>query len=339
METGYLSYFYSFYSEPTIYCFLLLALLKFALLYCSPQKVSAVDIVIFSLFFIMFNAAKLQTAVYVPVFLFALLALFLICRKPTINRRYLAAVMTFFFLLNALICAVFSVRTPTSAKNANVFNSVFVGVLKNEENPIEILGELGLNKSLAVYQNQDYYQSGGAADVTSDYYKSELFDKLSLHDIIKYYLRHMDRLYAKVREVSFISGNNIPEISKNLERVSGDNNPHHTTFMVIWNTVRQRVLQRDFSLILIFICLILALSIYRAIKNKTAGLLGLIIAFCCFGILSQLPIKIIGDGIREGESVKHLFLYNLSWDILIYSILFALIVSLNRYRDAFREHR
>lgn len=334
MDTGYIAYFNSLYSEATIFVFALLTLLKLALMYFSPSGVSWADIIAFSLTFLMFTAAKLQTIFYLPLLLLFFAALFAKCGNSFKSKRVLAAVLSLLFLISGAVCVLFSRNTLPNARNANIFNSVFVGVLKNEDRPKEILRELGLDEGLSVYQNMDYYQAALVTDIYSDALKREFFDRITMLDVSAYYLRHPDRLYRKVNEACGISGNNIPEITGNLEKHAGGA-PEHATFMVLWNTVRQKLLPKSFRTVILLVLIISAAAAVNIIRKRRAGFAELLPAFCIFGILTQPPVKVIGDGLRNGESAKHMFLYNLSWDILIFSAAAAAVVLIARRRKNF----
>jgi len=338
MDTGYVAYFNSLYSEATIFVFALLTLLKFALMYFSPSGIGWADIFLFSLMFLMFNASKLQTVFYLPVLPLFFAALYEKNKSSFKSKSVLAAVMSLLFILNGAVCVFISMNTLPNARQANIFNSVFVGVLKNEDRPKEILNELGLDEELSVYQDMDYYQAALVTDVYSDAFKRDLFDRITMADISAYYLRHPDRLYDKVNEACRISGNNIPDISRNLEKHAGGA-PKHTTFMVFWNTVRQKLLPKNYRAVVLLVMIAAAAAAVNIYKNKSAGFMALLLAFCVFGILTQLPVKVIGDGLRNGESVKHLFLYNLSWDILIFSAAAAAVVHTARRRKGCLENR
>lgn len=92
--------------------------------------------------------------------------------------------------------------TAVSDYQADLYNSVFYGVLMETEDPVTALNEMGLSEELASYAKTPYF-----AVEDAELLNKEFYPKFTYGNLAAYYLKHPDTFLAVIKQ----AGNNVYE--------------------------------------------------------------------------------------------------------------------------------
>ena len=312
-DAGYILYFNSFYGEPLQYVSLMMLISVGLMIYKRPSIPKVVYFYI-SLYF--FAGAKLANVPY-SIIVSLLAAVIMILRK---DRRFKTVVV-----LSAAISLGFMIHLyvsiPDWMQDDTTYQSVFYGIIKESDTPEKDLEELGVDAKYARLANTHAYLEDEeySADVDSDEFKRNFYDKVSKTDILFFYMRHPKRLVQKLN-VSIESsayvrppsvGNSSTELMETTERWS------------IWSNLRVAlkflysplIVYAIFILLTVYIILVDIFLIYHRKKespNRLYMLCGINVLI--LGLWINLMLPIIGNG--EADLAKHMFLFINCIDVL-----------------------
>ncbi|MBD2866784.1 glycan biosynthesis hexose transferase WsfD [Paenibacillus oceani] len=311
-DVGYIGYFNSLFGEPISYVFLLLTV-GLALGLSSSEHPTRRLLILFFVCAILLTGSKVQNA---PVgVLIALLGLrFLRMRSDGAWRKTVIGFSAFL----AIGSLAMYVLAPKQLKEINMYQTVFYGVLKDSPTPEQDLEELGIPKELAVLAGTNFFEETAIPQRDPVMYE-KFYDRISHGKIALFYLKHPGRLMAKL-EVAAQNGMTIrPYYLGTYEKGEGMSRGAVSAKFDWWSEWKKNVLPNTLWFLIPF-CLVyyavIALERRRAaslggkIYTETFALVGLV------GLISFL-IPIIGDG--EADLSKHLFLFNVCFDIMFAS--------------------
>ena len=299
-DVAYVSYFNSFYMESASLIFLSL-LVGLALLCVRAARPKLWVATAYSLCAALFISAKPQN-----YFLAVPLALVPVSLLPRLGRR--SRKMCAVALAVALICVAGAlyVRIPRQLKCANLWNSVFVGLLDHSPSPREDLRELGLDPALERYVGEPAFDGAPVLEVTENY---------GFAGIGLFYVRHPMRLVAllqrSARQAFLLHYDHLG----NFEKASGLAYRSRSHAFALWHRLRRAVLPKAlWFLIMFFGAMGLAILAEIRIRGLSTSA-GLTAVFC--GVLAamgalQFVICVLGDGTYE--LTKHLYLFEILFD-------------------------
>ncbi|MDF2935458.1 MAG: rane protein [Paenibacillaceae bacterium] len=319
-DIGYAAYYNSLFSEPMAYVAMLLTL-GFVLALLRGAQPMSFYLWGFVIAAVLLIGAKVQNA---PVgILLALLCVRLgALRKGGGWRKkagWLAVV-----LVAASAAIYFSL--PKEIKIINQYQTVFFGVLKGSENPAADLRELGLPEKLAVNAGTNYFEPA-PIDQHDPVFAKEYYPAFSHLKVGLFYLKHPGRFWDKL-EIAGEHGMTIrPYYLGGFEQSEGLKAGELSYAFSLWSEFKHRVLPNKLWFILVVFVLYYALLIRRyldafrlrdRIRLEVLAGLGLVALF-------QFVTPVVGDG--EADLAKHLFGFNVSFDLMLW---FGVVLLLER---------
>jgi len=302
-DIGYLSYFHSFYGEPASLAFLF-GLIGTGLLLVSDDASPRWLLVLF------FSAAMLFTAAKPQNLAFALpLALFSTRLVGSHRRIALWAVA-----LIVLICAGIYLVIPRAMKQANLYNSTFNGLLKWTPAPEAALRELGLDERLATLTGSNYFMHDLAIDTRSDEFQSAFYARMSRFKVIGYYLKHPAALGRAMSTSAQNAYTLQPTPFGNFEKSAGYPFRERATRWTFWSGFKQRHAPRSVWFTTGYLLLLCGSigAAWRSTKGHARKLSEFYFVLWLMMVISFVT-PVLGDG--ESDIEKHLFLYNVFFDL------------------------
>jgi hypothetical protein len=312
-DIGYISYFNTLYGEAVSLVFLLLAAGS-AMWLTSVKEPKLYMLLVFFAGMVLFAGAKVQNS---PLgILAAVYGLGMLGLRP--DKRWKRTVAASAALLVA-VSALSYFTVSRDIKVCNKYQTVFFGILKDSPDPAGDLEELGLDTGLAVLAGTNYFMESYPVDIRSNSFKQELYQKVSHFKIAGFYLRHPDRFLKKL-EVSAENGFKLKQGFGNYEKAPGVEYGQITEMMSAWSNFKWMVLPHSLLLVagvfLIFF-LTAAFRFVGAGDANTKRMYGFLLFIGAIG-LTQFMLPVIGDG--EADLSKHLFLFNVSFDMMVITL-------------------
>lgn len=337
-DLGYLAYFNSLYGEAASYTFLILAAGGFVNLFCSKKrKISVLILTILAA--AMFVGSKQQNSISI-VFLLALcVGLFFWFRDRI--WRILTVTLSFTMVLSAMMTSIF---VSEEIYQINIHQAVFIGLLDVSPDPASDLKALGLPEEMLALKGITYYETQTPYPPNSSYMQREFFDKISYGDIIRVYLTRPDRLWYAMMRTAEAAYKNLPEYLSNFTYAFSPQPQTSAHSYALYEQLREKLSLVPNPLVLTILIfaglLVLWLWLFRKSRDKgDRMLLWFLAAMACIGVL-QFGIPYIADGM--GDIVKHLFLYNVAFDGLVFAVLtlfFTTLSGLIKKRIHQAQHR
>ncbi|MBN1042163.1 hypothetical protein DVW07_08810 [Clostridium botulinum] len=318
-DTGYLAYYNSFYGESVnICCFLMsIGLLIYMIEF---DKFTWYNLIAFGISSFLFFGAKQQLA---PVgiliaFIFIIIGIYMTNKRFTKMLAYILAVI---FIVSSI---VFYKSITGDFKYINIYHSMNRGILLNEDDPDSILEDFNISTQYSLLQETDFFEEIKLLDPYEEELIDDYYEKFSLGRILDYYITH-PKAFIKVLKISFKNGYSIrPKVIGNYEQSEHKEFGAKSYFFVTWSTFKEKFIPKNmlFTVSTIVIYLYLSTSRFlKAIKNNNKKIqFKEITYFYVFLVgISQIIISVIGAG--DADLSKHVFMYNMAFDLIFIYIL------------------
>ena len=331
-DTGYISYFNSLYGEPVSSVFLLV-LSGSVLFLVSRDKPPVWGLVLFGISAVIFAGAKIQNS---PA---GILAALLLVRVAGLRKDVLWIKASLLLAASVIVVsALCYFGVSDDIKICNKYQTVFYGILKGSDDPERDLGELGIDPSLAVLAGTNYFMQEYPVDIRTPEFKEMLSTKVNHFNILAFYLRHPGRL---LRKLEYAAGNGfkLNQGFGNFEKYTGVEYKQVTGVFNFWGRFKQNVLPHTLLFIAVVYLAALLVIIHEYIRNrgKTARFTAEFTGFILLTGVTQFVLPIIGDG--DADLSKHLYLFNVSFDLLAVAGLIYLSAKLAAAVRYVRERR
>lgn len=310
-DIGYLVHFHSFFGEAAILVSLfLIAGLSVFLIHDDKER--KIPLLLFFISCLLFIGAKVANA---PVgILLALFSLsFLLIRKDKI----IIIVGSVFILLFSILTFT---KTPDWMKKMNNYNTVFYGVLKDSPSPEQDLIDMGIDMKYSSLKDSSPFSQ--IANYRGDEITKEVYEKASHADVLLFYLTHPERFIEKLILAAENSVPLKPSYLNNFEKDEHIDSLSFTNRFSLWESLRKQAVGHAFIIILgysiiYFSCIAYSLASYVKCTNKEKKKLVRILAnlLLLFTAAGQFIIPIVGNG--EADIQKHMFLFNICFDLML----------------------
>lgn len=308
-DIGYITYFNSLYGEAVSLVFLLLAA-GAAFWIASAEEPKLYMLIIFFAGIIMFVGAKIQNSpLAIPAALLGLGMLKL--RHDKLWKRTVIISIA----VTAAVAGLSYFMISPDIKVCNKYQTVFYGILKDSPNPEKDLEELGLDSKLAVLAGTNYFMKSYPLDIRSESFKQDIYKNVSHLKIAAFYLRHPDRLINKLQVAAF-NGFYIKNGMGNFEKAPGITYKQTANIMNGWSEFKSKIIPHSLFFVVLFFAVFFIVLIYVFIRYKDVRnrlMCGTLMLIGVIG-LSQFVLPVIGDG--EADLSKHLFLFNVGFDMM-----------------------
>nr|WP_261772095.1 hypothetical protein [Clostridium sp. DSM 1985] len=318
-DTGYLAYYNSFYGESVnICCFLMsIGLLIYMIEF---DKFTWYNLIAFGISSFLFFGAKQQLA---PVgiliaFIFIIIGIYMTNKRFTKMLAYILAVI---FIVSSM---VFYKSITGDFKYINIYHSMNRGILLNEDDPDSILEDFNISTQYSLLQETDFFEEIKLLDPYEEELIDDYYEKFSLGRILDYYITH-PKAFIKVLKISFKNGYSIrPKVIGNYEQSEHKEFGAKSYFFATWSTFKEKFIPKNMLFTVSTIVSYLYLSTSRflkAIKNNNKKIqFKEITYFYVFLVgISQIIISVIGAG--DADLSKHVFMYNMAFDLIFIYIL------------------
>lgn len=315
-DIGYVAYFHSFFGEPYALVGMLLAVSS-AL--ASAEKPSGGLLALFTAAALAVATAKIQNA---PLgFVFGLLAWRLAALRPddrSWRRRTLACAG-----ILALGSAIMLVAAPNRLVHTNLYQSIFYGVLKDSPDVASDMRELGIPEKYAGLAGTNYFQKNTVIPQRDPTLRREVLEKLGHKDIALFYLKHPDRFVAKLKRAAESGSMVRPYYLGNFEKEAGKKPGTLSYRFSSWSEWKHRHWPRSLAGFALFFFAYLAIAAVWRLRTRSRGVRFALetLAVVAFAGLFSFVIPLIGDG--EADLGKHLFMFNVCFDMMVVSVLFG----------------
>ncbi|NEZ41447.1 hypothetical protein [Paenibacillus alvei] len=324
-DIGYVAYFHSFFGESVSLLFLLLST-AISVILARQQQPSIIWLVLLFVCAFILAASKIQNA---PIGLvFALYGLRLYRKRSDRSwKRVIAGGVAFMIATTGLIY----VFAPKELKQINLYQTIFFGILKDSPHVSEDLDALGIPQKYAVLAGTNYFQTDVPIKQDAPELTEHVYSRLGHMDIVGYYLRHpsriIDKLEAASAQATFIRPYYLGSYEKELGQPRGAIAYTYST----WSEGKKNLIPKNFIFFFIFFLLYFGVILKEYIRNKyKRHVLDVTIIVALVAIIS-VAVPLVGDG--EADLGKHLFLFNVSFDIMIVFTVIWLVSQVRRIFD------
>ena len=319
-DFSYLFYFNSFFGEPLSYvCLLLYVALTAKILVAKHPGIRL--IVVYLLVIIMLVGGKQQNA---PIgVLSAIFLIRLIILKKDKAWKYLMVAST-------VIVATFSVLTFTSISGEiqyiNKYHSITMGVMEVEGSSAD-LKAINLSPQLVLLRGTTIYDRYPMMLTSSPQMYKLMYDNATPFKLAEYYLTHPASLGKILDFVALHAYEIKPNMVGNYLITAGQAPLAKSYFFSLWSTIKQYIFPKSFGFILLLYavtdgCL---LVIYLKALKQNAVKKRLAIEFIVLvQLISLFQVAIAFIGAGEADLAKHLFLFNVTFDLLFVFTVFGI---------------
>lgn len=313
-DTAYIAYFNSFYAEGIVYVSFLLLVASALLLTqkrYSPYPLLA-SILVNGMIFI-FTKQQNATEGLGLLILCVLIALFF----PIGRKQFKKAALGCGALLAAGGIFMYVV-IPESFIYINQYHAMTRGIMMTAPNPEDALREFGIDKQYAILDKNIYFEKYPAVDVESDLLQKEFYSKYGFVSVSIYYLTHPKQLMTMLNEAASAAYYIRPAAQGNYEREVGMPAGAQSEFFTSYSNLKKNIAPKTIGFVFLWIILAVVLSLRD--KQK------IIVIICTFfmGIL-QVGTSIVGAG--DADLSKHIFLYNVAFDVISFICFAPLLVA------------
>ncbi|MCY9528599.1 hypothetical protein SAMN04488689_11124 [Paenibacillus sp. cl6col] len=325
-DSSNILYFNSLYAEPNAYVFFILSL-SFLSSILKKKEPKLLDGILFFISTTLFLGSKIQYAPLAILFLPLFLYLF-----KFYNTKRSRIILTICFTLMIGINSILFFIQPKYLNEVTTYNSVFSGILKNEETAGDFLHDLGLDQKYKALAGTNGFQSDYPIDINSEEFRRDFYDKIGKKDIVLFYLRHPDLLMTRMFSTGEVTFINKPEHLGNRTK-SFSQDAVAVEFFSGYYAFKKIMIPKRFVFVLTFFFLYLFVATYKYLKNskiqnRIACLyIATLIIFC--GIQYVLPT--IGDG--GLDTAKQLYMFNVVFDFLVFIIMYRVILSWGTFKN------
>ncbi|RKN74135.1 hypothetical protein [Paenibacillus ginsengarvi] len=318
-DVGYIGYFNSLFGEPVSLVFLLFTV-AFALAAATRDKPTKALLVLFFLSAIFLTGSKIQNA---PVgILLALLGLRYLRLRDDKSWRRTVIGFSAFLALGSLAMYIFA---PKQLKEINMYQTVFYGVVKDSPTPEADLEELGVPKELAVLAGTNFFTQDTPIPQRDPRLYEQFYNHMSHGKIALFYLKHPGRLFQKL-EIAAQNGMTIrPYYLGTYEKAEGLPRGAVSGKFGLWSEWKRSLLPNTLWFLLPFCLLFYLALLFEWLRADTLGRRIYAETFAALGLIGFVSflIPVIGDG--EADLSKHLFLFNVVFDMMFVASLIWIV--------------
>ncbi|GLX68838.1 hypothetical protein [Paenibacillus glycanilyticus] len=310
LDIGYVAYFNSFFGEAVTVIFMLLTF-GLALALSRSDKPSVWLLTAFFLSAVCLVGTKLQNA---PIgLLLVLLGLRFWKLRADRMWRWTVGIWSAVLLLASVTMYA---AAPNELKHINLYQTVFFGVLKDSPDPAADLRELGLPEEFKVNAGTNYFQTDTVMKQDDPRIVAAL-EGISHKDVLLYYVKHPDRFIQKLKRGAENGMSIRPLYLGSYEKEAGKPYGAVSYTYSAWSTFKLKVMPHnlwfDVGFAAVYL-LVLMVEYVRHRRLKERMVVETLLILALVGMFG-FAVPLVGDG--EADLGKHLFLFNVSFDMMM----------------------
>lgn len=304
-DTSYTVYFNSFYREPLI-CIFIIYFVAFGILAYQSQRLKYLLLIFFaqaSVTLALSTITPMSDTLALCAFI-GLWSVFLYIKQPLFRKSLVL------FIVGLLsLCFIFSSLMGNPHHEKDIYNSVSLGVLLENEQPAKALRDLGVSPEYEMLRGTQYDQTYTIVKTNAQQIKKNITQKLQQWELLLYYITHpkdLKRLLDRATE-NIALGNN--ESIHELKTEKGWLAKAIEFIFHLGTSIKGAFLPKKISfyflvsLVILTIYVMLAIRGYRLGTSHYIAHLFMEIALT-FMLLVTFVIPIIQDGIANiGEQM------------------------------------
>ncbi|WP_217597058.1 hypothetical protein [Cohnella sp. GbtcB17] len=270
--------------------------------------------------------SKIQNA---PIgFLLALLAWRMVSLRPDKGWRLRARVGAGILALSAVLMMALA---PDQLRHINLYQSIFFGALKDTPDLKRDMRELGIPDKYAGLAGTNYFQKDTIVPQSDPTLRKEVLDRLSHRDIALYYARHPERFVSKLEKAAENGTSVRPYYLGNYSQSAGRERSELSYAFSAWSEWKHRHMPNTLAWFAACYVVYYALLAAWWLRSRSAGrpgarLLAETLAVIGASGAMAVTVSLMGDG--EADLGKHLFMFNVCFDIMAASALAAAVYGL-----------
>ncbi|MFD2332414.1 hypothetical protein ACFSR7_24415 [Cohnella sp. GCM10020058] len=340
-DVGYTAYYQSFFGEPYALVATLLAL-GAAVAIASrvdPDKRSTAAqhdsgpfvrppsawlLALFVAAGVALATSKIQNA---PIgFLLAILAWRMAALRPDRGWRLRARIGAGILAVSAILMMALA---PDQLRHINLYQSIFFGALKDTPNLQRDMSELGIPDKYAGLAGTNFFQKDTIIPQNDPTLRREVLDRLSHRDIALYYVRHPERFVSKLEKAANNGTAVRPYYLGNYSQSADRERSKLSYAFSAWSEWKHRHMPN--SLAWFIACYAFYYGLLAGWWLRSAGrpgsrLLAESLAVVGAAGAVAVTVSLMGDG--EADLGKHLFMFNVCFDIMAASAIAGAVYGL-----------
>lgn len=317
-DTAYLAYYNSFYEEGAcISCFLFS--IGILLYMCKYNKFNIYNMILFGIFTFLLIGVK-ENLLLIGV-LSSLLVLKIIFLYKDKHIKIIPSILIVLFIGSS----IYYYRAIKDENDySNKYNSMTRGVLLNEENSDKILSSFNIYNQYSILKNESFFEEIPMINPYNERLLDNFYSKYSYIDIIKFYMKN-PKSFIKITSIAFknaysVRPNNIGNYEKSVGKAYGEK----SYFFALWSSFKKEVIPNGLGISLIYIFMFLVYLIKEYInsmksEDKSRVFFQYVSMYVLLIGLFQILISIIKSG--DVDLVSNLFIYNITFDLIILIII------------------
>lgn len=323
-DAGYIGYFNSLYGEPVSYVFMLLIVIL-AIGLALRERPSLALLAAFFACAVFLTGSKVQNA---PIgIMLALLGLRFIRLRADAAWRATAIGLSGLLALGSMAMYLFA---PHEFKEINTYQTVFYGVLKDSPTPERDLEELGLSKELAVLAGTNFFTKNTPIPQRDPRLYELFYGKVSHADIALFYIKHPIRLAQKLETAAKHGTSIAPTYLGTYEKSEGMPAFASSGKFHAYSEWKRMYMPATLWMMAPFALIYFAIAWWERVRARELRQRVYAETFILLGLVAlyAFAIPIIGDG--EADLSKHLFLFNVCFDLMLASSVLWIVNKLVR---------
>ncbi|AYD40436.1 hypothetical protein D4Z93_07825 [Clostridium fermenticellae] len=316
-DTGYIAYFNSFFGEAMNLTFFFLSI-GILLYMCKFKEYSIFNLIMFFAASLIFVGSKQQLA---PVGVLTAIVLF---RLFMVNKKKIFRYMALTFIVIIVSSSLYFYKSISGDFDyINRYYAMNRGVLLYEWEPEGMLKQFNINPQYSMLEDTVGFNKIPVIDTNSDKLKTEFYSKYSIFSIIVFYLKN-PRVLSKMINFGIMNGYSIrPRVLGNYEKKEGKAYGAQSHFFSLWSTIKEKYIPHNALLTLVIFGAYFYFAVKRYISARKkedidSQLFEETFLYVFLVGASQILICVTGAG--DGDLAKHVFMFNVSFDlILLYS--------------------
>ncbi|MEK0317843.1 glycan biosynthesis hexose transferase WsfD [Cohnella sp. 56] len=224
----------------------------------------------------------------------------------------------------ALSAVLMMVAAPVELRHINLYQSIFFGVLKDSPDVSRDMRELGIPDKYAGLAGTNYFQKDTIVPQNDPVLKHEVLDRLSHRDIALYYVRHPDRFVSKLKKAAAYGTAIRPYYLGNYAEAEGRKRSALSYAFSTWSEWKHKHMPNTLSWFTVWYLVYYALLgvwWWRSGGRRHRRLLAEMLAVIGLTGIVAVIVSLMGDG--EADMAKHLFMFNVSFDMMFAGVLAA----------------
>lgn len=306
-DTGYTSYFNSFYPNGIEYVFFLMAITSIFLIkqHRYNRYVLAALYGVSSFIFLFARTRNAWAGL-----ILAVLSLLLLTKQTDIN--YLKDKLfnkVLIFISAALFASSLTafLITPQRIENIHKYNAMARGALKTSQDLEETLNEFNMYRQLALLHDTTFYDKYPIAFVDGEEFAADFYEEFSFLNMAAYYVKNPSQFYEMLK-FSLENAYTIrPQSTGNFLKEFGRPAGEKTNFFTVYSTLKEFLIPRTVGVFYVWLALLYFFYIRSEYNVKIMTAITLI------GV-SQILIAIIGSG--DADMTRNMFMFGVVFDFL-----------------------